>query len=83
MVNHDDEVDPKGPLGIPVATGLSDGISHHSPGFDESLVEAPEYAADASATPLTSEVPPSAPDEVPRASLSEQLTGQMPPESAR
>lgn len=82
MVNHDDDVDPKGPLDIPVAKGSSDGVSHHSPGFDESRAEVAEYAADASATPLTVEMPPSAPDEVPRASLSEQMTDRILPEEA-
>jgi hypothetical protein len=80
MFDHDDEVDPKGPLEIPVATGLTDGVSHHSPGFDERRVEPLAYEADTAATPLTIEMPPSAPDEVPRASLAEQMASPPAPD---
>lgn len=77
MSDHDDEVEPRGPLGIPAATGMSEGVSHHSPGFDETQAETEANEADATATPLTVEVPPRAPDEVSRASLSERMTGPI------
>lgn len=73
--DHDDDVDPKGPLRIPVAVGLNDGASHHSPGFDEREAAPPNAETYDATVPLTVEVPPSAPDEVPRASLSELMTG--------
>lgn len=77
MSNHDDEVGPRGPLEIPAATGISEGVSHHSPGFDETRAETEANEAAAMATPLTVELPPTAPDEVPRASLSERMSGQI------
>lgn len=77
MSDHDDEVEPRGPLGIPAATGMSEGVSHHSPGFDETLAEPATNEAAATATPLTVEVPPRAPDAVPRTSLSERMASPM------
>jgi len=83
MSDHDG-VDPKGPLGIPAARGSSDGGSHHSPGFDETQAQPQPVmeAADTSATPLTAEMPPAAPDKVPRASLTEQLAKRSAEERA-
>ena len=70
---HDEPVPPVS-LGHPIVHGAAVGASHHRPGFDERPATGYERDED---TGLTSVAPPSAPDQVPRVSLSEQVTQRL------
>lgn len=82
MTSGEHEPERTVPLQIPAVRGVVPGVSQHRPGFDDTdatagAEDAAAYLQSTDDGLLTAVVPPRAPEDAPRTSLSEQVIARL------